>query len=55
MPEGRRLIFRKPGGNVFWQSADGTGATEPLKSGAGLPSGVTPDGKRLLFSQEAAT
>jgi serine/threonine-protein kinase len=48
---GRRLIFHKPVGNVFWQSADGTGATELLKSGAaGLPSGVTPDGKQLLFN-----
>jgi serine/threonine-protein kinase len=35
---------------VFWQSADGTGATEPLTSDAGLPSGVTRDGKRLLFN-----
>jgi hypothetical protein len=49
-PDGRRLIFAKPGLQVFWQSADGTGAIEPLKSGAGLPSSVTPDGKRLLFS-----
>jgi len=48
-PEGRRLIFHKPVGNMFWQSADGTSATELLKSGAGLPSGVTRDGKRLLF------
>jgi len=52
-PEGRRLIFHKPVGHVFWQSADGTGAIEPLKSGAGLPSGVTPDGKRLLFNSPA--
>jgi Tol biopolymer transport system component len=35
---------------MFWQSADGTGTTEPFKSGPGLPSGVTPDGKRLLFN-----
>jgi serine/threonine-protein kinase len=49
MPDGHRLIFGKPGGYLFWQSADGTGTTEALKDHAGLPSGVTPDGKRLLF------
>ena len=33
---------------LFWQAADGTGAAERL--GAGLPSGVTPDGRQVFFS-----
>ena len=48
--DGDRLLFfsalREAG--LFWQAADGTGAAERL--GAGLPSGVTPDGKQVLFS-----
>ena len=48
--DGDRLLFfsalRESG--LFWQAADGTGAAERL--GAGLPSGVTPDGKQVLFS-----
>ena len=48
--DGNRLLFFSPvrEGGLFWQAADGTGAAERL--GAGLPSGVTPDGKQVLFS-----
>jgi hypothetical protein len=49
-PDGRRLIFGQPGARLFWQLADGTGATEELASSAGLPSGVTPDGSGVLLS-----
>jgi serine/threonine protein kinase/Tol biopolymer transport system component len=52
-PDGHRLIFGKPGGRLFWQSADGTGTTEALEDHAGLPSSVTPDGRRLLLSPGA--
>ena len=48
-----RLIFGRPGGGLFWQAADGTGKEEALTSESGrgmLPSGVTPDGTRVLFS-----
>lgn len=48
----RRLVFfsqrgREPG--LFWQLADGTGAAERLSTGA-PPSGVTPDGRQVLFA-----
>jgi len=60
--DGRRVLFflpaRQRGGGagersadaagLFWQSADGTGAAEAI--GNGIPSGVTPDGKQVLFS-----
>jgi serine/threonine-protein kinase len=49
--EGRdRLLFFSAlrASGLFWQAADGTGAAERL--GAGLPSGVTPDRKYVLFS-----
>ena len=49
-PDGRRLVFGKPEGYMFWQSADGTGAIEALGTGTGLASGVTPDGTRVLYS-----
>ena len=48
--DGNRLLFFSPvrEAGLFWQAADGTGAAERL--GAGLPSGVTSDGKQVLFS-----
>ena len=51
-PDGRRLVFysqrgREPG--LFWQLADGTGTAERLTIGA-PPSGVTPDGRQVLFA-----
>ena len=51
--DSHRLIFGRPGGGLFWQAADGTGKAEPLNSELGaamLPSGMTPDGTRVLFS-----
>ena len=50
-PDGRRLLFFSPSrdAGLFWQPADGTGAAERL--GTGLPSGVTPDGKHVIFSR----
>ena len=52
--DGNRLLFFSPSreGGLFWQAADGTGAAERL--GAGLPSGVTRDGKQVLFSSPGA-
>jgi eukaryotic-like serine/threonine-protein kinase len=51
-PDGRRLAFsaqRERSEDISWQSADGTGAPEPLTKGANLvPLGFSPDGKRLL-------
>ena len=48
--DGNRLFFfsaaRAEG--LFWQAADGTGTPEALSRG--LPSGVTPDGKQVIFS-----
>ena len=52
-PDSHRIIFARPGGGLFWQSADGTGKAEALSNTAGagmLPSGVTPDGTRVLYS-----
>ena len=48
--DGHRLLFFSPSreAGLFWQAADGTGAAERL--GTGLPSGVTPDGKHVIFS-----
>jgi len=53
-PDGRHLIFfssRGGGGNLFWQPADSPGGAERLGAGA-PPSGVTPDGKQVLFGSE---
>ena len=48
--DGHRLLFFSPfrDNGLFWQAADGTDAAERL--GAGLPSGVTPDGRHVFFS-----
>ena len=48
--DGNRLLFFSPiqEAGLFCQAADGTGAAERL--GAGLPSGLTSDGKQLIFS-----
>jgi Tol biopolymer transport system component len=52
--DGRRILFesdRAGSGNLFWQSADGTGKVEQLAEGNLLyPSGVSPDGTRALFT-----
>ena len=48
--DAQRLFFFSPsrGAGLFWVAADGTGEAEKL--GAGLPSGVTPDGKQVIFT-----
>ena len=40
--------------NLFWQAADGTGAVERLTESPNTqyPSAVSPDGRRLIFSEE---
>ncbi len=56
-PDGRRLFFNSIGSGVFSifsQSLDGTAAAEALITGSSaglLPTGVTPDGRQLLFDQ----
>ena len=52
--DGNRLLFFSPSreGGLFWQAADGTGTAERL--GAGLPSGLTRDGKVLFSSVPGA-
>ena len=46
-----RLLFSS-GSGLFSLAADGTGT--PEKIATGLPWGVTPDGKQLIFSPEGA-
>ena len=58
-PDGRRIAFgsdRAGSINMFWQSADGTGAAERLleSAKAQVPLAFSPDGTRLVF-EEAAT
>jgi serine/threonine-protein kinase len=57
-PDGRRVIFssdRTGVRNLFWQAADGTGAVERLTESLDTqyPSAVSPDGRRLIFTEEA--
>jgi serine/threonine-protein kinase len=54
-PDGRRLTFastRDGPSNVYWQSADGSGAPERLTTGADwqFPVAWSPDGKALLYT-----
>jgi len=56
-PDGRRIIFqsvRAGGGNMFWQSADGTGTVEQLTTVSTTPHypySVSPDGKSVVFQE----
>jgi len=53
-PDGRHLVFfsaRGGEGGLFWRPVDGPGEAERLSAGA-PPSGVTPDGKQVVFSSE---
>jgi Tol biopolymer transport system component len=57
-PDGRRVIFsseRAGDRNLFWQTADGTGAAEPLLESAHTeyPMAVSPDGRQLIFTDES--
>jgi serine/threonine-protein kinase len=60
-PDGRRLVWtsQRGGGplNLYWQAADGTGTVERLTDSpnAQRASSVTPDGTRLLFSENIQT
>jgi len=57
-PDGHRLLFSsEPTGarNLYWQAADGTGAVERLTESPNQqnPAAVTPDGRRLIFTEVA--
>ena len=58
-PNGRIVYTSSRGGalNLWWQAADGTGFAERLtKSGNNqFPTGITPDGKAVLFSESTPT
>jgi Tol biopolymer transport system component len=59
-PDSRRLIFassRTGVGNLFWQTADGTGAAERLAESPNLqlPHAITPDGTRIIFREIGTT
>ena len=43
--------------NLFWQAADGAGAVERLTESPDTqyPTGVLPDGRRLIFTDESPT
>ena len=55
-PDGRRLAFSSQrdgsAGNLFWQSADGTGAAERLAEANRdvFPTSVSPDGSQILVN-----
>jgi serine/threonine-protein kinase len=56
-PDSRRLIFtseRAGVRNLFWQAADGAGTVEQLTESPNTqyPTGVSPDGRRLIFTDE---
>ena len=55
-PDGRRIVFsssRAGSPNLFWQTADGTGAAERLTESTNFhyPSSISVDGTRLLFEE----
>jgi len=54
-PDGRRVIYRsfRPAPNLFWKSADGSGAEERLTTSQFLqtPLSVSPDGRTLVFTE----
>ena len=57
-PDGHRLLFgsdRAGARNLYWQAADGTGAAERLTESPNQqnPAGVSPDGRRLIFTEVA--
>ncbi len=50
-PDGRVVIFHKPGRGIFWTPADGSGQPQLLIEGKGVlvPWSMSPGGKRLAF------
>jgi serine/threonine-protein kinase len=60
-PDGRRIVFystRASGGNIYWQTADGTGAAERLTTSTTVPHypySMSPDGKTLVFQETQRT
>ncbi|HET9368745.1 MAG TPA: protein kinase, partial [Vicinamibacterales bacterium] len=59
-PDGRRIVFASTrdnaaSGNLYWQSADGTGAATRLTTSANAqqPGSWHPDGKVLVFEEVA--
>jgi serine/threonine-protein kinase len=59
-PNGRRIIFSSNRGgqfNLWWQAADGTGASERLTTSpnAQFPTGITPDGTAVVFFEGKMT
>jgi eukaryotic-like serine/threonine-protein kinase len=55
-PDGRRVMFasaRGGVGNLFWQSADGTGTAERVSTGPDIQaaSSFSPDGKTVIFTE----
>jgi len=55
-PDGRYIIFRKPGEGLFWTRSDGAGQPQRLVQGTTsiAPWSFTPDGKRLAFRERNA-
>ena len=58
--DGRRIVYNSSRGgalNLWWQAADGTGLAERLTttSNGQFPTGVTPDGKAVLFNESTPT
>jgi Tol biopolymer transport system component len=57
-PDGKRIVFRSRAagteGNLYWKAADGSGAAEPLTTGARSPTPASwlPDGTTLAFVEE---
>jgi serine/threonine-protein kinase len=60
-PDERRIVFSSSRAaaayNLYWQSADGTATAERLTESANsqYPTGVTPDGAQVLFTERTST
>ena len=53
-PDGRYIVFRKLGEDMFWIRSDGAGKPQPLTQGKNqqTPYSFTPDGKRLAYHEQ---
>jgi serine/threonine-protein kinase len=60
-PDGRRLVFASQGTdgswNLFWQGAEGAGVGERLTDSGTtqIPTGMTPDGRQVVFYEVTAS